>query len=74
MIEPTSAVPIPDDMPRAKGSKKYPFETMAVGESFLAPGVKPASFMGYASVQGKRLGRIFRCRTQERGVRCWRVA
>ena len=67
-------VPIPDKRQPGRPSK-YPFETMEIGQSFFAPGIKVRKVGNAARhYRPKR----FRCRTVVengiRGTRCWRVA
>lgn len=65
-------VPIPA---RAKKKSKYPFEKMAVGDSFSAS-VKPAGV--YASAQkwakDNNADARFVVRAEGEGSRCWRAA
>lgn len=67
-------VPIPDKRQPGRPSK-YPFDTMEIGQSFFAPGIKVRKVGNAARhYRPKR----FRCRTVVengiRGTRCWRVA
>jgi len=67
-------VTIPDKRQPGRPSK-YPFDTMEIGQSFFAPGIKDRKVGNAARhYRPKR----FRCRTMVengiRGTRCWRVA
>lgn len=55
-------------------SRKYPFSTMKVGDSFFLEG-KLGTIAPSASQYNKSLApKKFCCRTVEGGVRVWRVA
>ena len=45
---------------RAGRARKYPFDTLAVGELFFVPDQTTANLTTYASLQGRKLGRKFR--------------
>ena len=72
MFKLTSNVPIPAS---ARGRPcKYPFNTMKVGQSFLAPLHLRHNMMVLVSYH-KRKGRgEFTCRTTPEGIRVWRTA
>lgn len=44
----------------AKGDRKYPFNTMEVGDSFFVPNRDKNTLSTHASLTGKRLGRKFK--------------
>lgn len=48
---------------RHKTPRKYPFDTVKVGESFFVPDKASNVFATYAARQGKALGRKFRTQT-----------
>lgn len=56
------------------GRKRYPWDKMEVGDSFLHESEKPSSVSGQASMAGSRLGFKFSTRKTEEGYRVWRVA
>lgn len=64
-------VPIPG---KAKKKSKYPFEKMAVGDSFAAP-VKPAGLYAAARkwVKDNNSKWRFTVRAENEGARCWRA-
>lgn len=65
-------VPIPG---KAKKKSKYPFEKMAIGDSFVAP-VKPAGLYVAARKWAKdnNADSRFVVRAEGEGSRCWRAA
>lgn len=71
-------VPIPKSKRgrEAKGSSKYPFAAMGVGDSFFVKGAKMRSFCPYIGVWRRRNdpSRKFSCRSVDGGIRVWRVA
>lgn len=76
---------IPLPMHYDRTTRKYPFDQMSVGDSFLVPCEdRPAetaatlnrlrqAARAYRNRHDKKDQR-FNCRTLNRGVRCWRVA
>jgi hypothetical protein len=58
-------------MPRARGGRKFPFDRMAVGDSFETRDdhVRNAAYM-----HGVRNGQKFAARKANGVLRCWRVA
>ncbi len=69
-------------LPAAKsGSKKYPFEDMEVGDSFLVPfagtDVKrrrlQSAILGSCRIS-RYSGMKFSTRSSNKGIRCWRVS
>ena len=64
-------VPLPAPL---RGSGKYPWRSMAVGDSFFVPGMTTASIAGSVHSAYKRLpGWKFTSRTVDGGVRVWRI-
>ena len=64
-------VPFPPE--EVKRLDKYPFKTMAVGDSFFSPYVTRASLTSAAKYAGDKLGFTFICRAEgDGGARCWR--
>lgn len=62
-------VPIPKD---SRGGKlKYPFDKMAIGDSFFS---LSKSARGAATIYGRRHEMKFSSREENNGVRIWRVA
>lgn len=56
------------------GSKsKYPWVTMAVGESFLVAGVTIGKFSPQVVNAAKRFKTKYTCRSVDGGVRVWRL-
>lgn len=53
---------------------KFPFAKMSIGDSFFAPGRNARALSNAAQWHKKRLGRDFRCVTEDGGARCWRTA
>jgi hypothetical protein len=82
MIEIENGIPIPDrGSVGGKTHSKYPFSSMAVGDSFFLP-VKPGktlsqtqqSISGSIGYHTKKTGMRFVSRMVEGGVRFWRTA
>lgn len=72
MFKLTSSVPVPAV---AKGRPcKYPFNTMKVGQSFLAPRYLQRSLRVLVSYHKRRGRGEFTCRTTPEGIRVWRTA
>lgn len=65
-------------MPPAGGKNglaKYPWKSMAVGDSFLFPaGVSHQAASSNITSAQKRTGFQFSYRSTSEGIRCWRVA
>lgn len=61
---------------RRKGSSKYPFNSMEVGDSFVVSNRKAAEFGAYIRSFLRRSGMSakFSCRTDGKNVRVWRTA
>lgn len=79
MLKIDSSIPIPEI--KRSGVKKYPFDTMKVGDSFLFEhdyenntiacqriGGMAGSWVAYNNSTRK-----FSCRTVENGIRVWRI-
>ncbi len=64
-------------MPEAwasKGTSKYPFKDMKVGDSFLVPeGTSRGAIQSAAYYAGNTLSAKFVVRVTPEGLRCWRV-
>ncbi len=58
--------------PSARG--KYPFAQMEVGDSFFVPDKTTATFGGVLSHARKRTGFGFVMRSENGGLRVWRVS
>jgi len=58
--------------PKRGGNFKYPWNSLAVGDSFLVT-VKIGVISSAAGRASKRLGRKFSCRTTDEGIRVWRI-
>lgn len=71
MIKVESNVPFPEGR---MWSSKYPWSSLEVNQSFFVPGAQFRSMQSGASTAGRKLGRTFRARTVEGGVRVWRLA
>ena len=72
MFKLTSSVPIPAV---AKGRPfKYPFHTMKVGQSFLAPLYLRHNMQVLVSYHKRRGRGEFTCRVTPEGIRVWRTA
>jgi hypothetical protein len=54
------------------GNKKYPWEEMEVGDSFLFPEYLESPYT--QAVSASKNGREFVVRSTREGFRCWRVA
>jgi hypothetical protein len=65
----TNKFPIPEAKNGAPA--KYPWRTMDIGDSFLAPG---KSINGQATHAAQRTGRKFTVRKVADGWRVWRIA
>jgi hypothetical protein len=63
-------IEIEKDVPLPHGRHKYPFDEMAVGDSFFAEKVKAKSLR---SIAWRHRPKQFTIRKEEEGVRCWRV-
>ena len=74
MIEVEKGVPMPSVCLNSRGRpRKYPLDTMDVGDSFFCSEEKNA-VASAISVGGKRLGRKFMQRKEGDGRRVWRIA
>jgi hypothetical protein len=70
MFKLTSSVPVP-----CKGRPfKYPFNTMKVGQSFLAPPHLRHNMRVLVSYHKRRGRGEFTCRVTPEGIRVWRTA
>lgn len=70
MFKLTSSVPVPGkDRPF-----KYPFNTMQVGQSFLAPLYLRHNMRVLVSYHKRRGRGDFTCRVTPEGIRVWRTA
>ena len=67
-----SGVPIPGS-PRT-GCYKYPFDRMAVGDSFSLKGAPDGPVRSAASYYGKRNGKRFSVYRDDGTHRCWRIS
>lgn len=69
-----SGIPVPPK-PRPGGgaSRKYPFPSMEVGDSFFMPKGKPRVIATAACMFARPRGWKFTCRVVDGGVRVWRV-
>lgn len=72
MIQIEKNVPI-SRVPRLGRNALYPWQDMKVGDSFFVPGYTTKTF-GRTAAAGVRYGMTFSVRTQDGGVRVWRVA
>ena len=70
MIEATSEYPVPPISGRS--NTIYPWNDMAIGDSFLAP-IRLRCITGCRLNAERRTGRKFICRTVEGGTRVWRI-
>ena len=68
-----SGVPIPHGIQKGRPAK-YPWRTMQVGESFLAPHIPLRSMRGMAHRSQLTTGYKYECRAEETGTRVWRMA
>jgi hypothetical protein len=66
-------VEINKDVPLPIPKRRYPYGLMEVGESFLVQDGKLQIVCNANYRAGKKLGRKFIARREERGVRVWRV-
>lgn len=78
MYEVTGSIPLPKKrVGRKKGTSKYPFAIMGIGDSFFAPNVKLASFRATTYRHAALLGRKYTVRQTLEGnvlgIRVWRV-
>lgn len=66
-------VPMP---PSSSGNLKYPFRSMAVGDSFFVAGKSVGTMAANASPAARRIGggTKFTCRAENGGVRVWRIS
>lgn len=62
-------VPVPAFI---EGARKFPFNTMAVGDSFLINGYDPTVVRTAAAAYGKAHKQKFTVRKTPEGHRCWR--
>ncbi len=65
MIETQANVQQPPKRLRGRRTKKYPYETMEIGEMFFVPLGKVNSITSYSATQGGRMRRKFSTR------QCW---
>ena len=63
-------VPIPERFGRCK---RYPFEKMEVGDSFLAPLDQIESARQSSYYWARKHGRKYKTQRQENGFRIWRI-
>jgi hypothetical protein len=56
------------------GFRKYPWEGMQIGDSFLISDKSITSVSSVANRASARLGMKFSCRSTDAGVRVWRVS
>ena len=70
----TSVITVDKGVPLPKLRMSYPYETMAIGDSFLMSGksLQVACNSNYRA--SKKLGKRFIARNSEDGVRIWRSA
>ena len=61
------------EVPNYERYRKYPFEGMEIGDSFLVPHEMKNRVQASASSYGRRKNKRFLTRTVESGVRVWRV-
>jgi len=66
-----TGIPLPAGGQR--GSPKYPFRDLGLGDSFFVPDTK-VTRLSVAKREYEREGKRFVCRTVDDGVRVWRVA
>ncbi len=67
-------IPIPEYVGKRGRPSKYPWDIMAVGDSFLFPkGIKHSSAYQTAGHASKSYERKFVVRKTKEGYRCWRV-
>ncbi len=70
-IEVDTKIPIPKRGPGDRS--KYPWITMKIGESFYVPGRTIESFSAQVTNAAKRFRTRYTCRTENGGVRVWRI-
>ena len=61
-------------IPTPKRLPALPYTQVQVGESFLVVDRVMRTVLNLNYKMGKKLGRKFTCRTEERGIRVWRIA
>jgi len=68
-------IPIPDGRQSNGGrEEKYPFKSMAVGDSFLFPnGATESSCYAIGYYWSRKTKQTFKVRKTDQGMRCWRV-
>ncbi len=71
MFKIDKGVPLPKR--QVKGTTKYPWPALKVGESFLIPGGSLTNLRSSCSAAGKRYNMKFTARLVDGGVRIWRV-
>ena len=71
-VEIEKNVPVPEW--HGRSGAKYPWDTMEVGESFIAQCKNINSLSTARNNAERRYNRKFSCRTTPEGVRVWRVA
>lgn len=66
-----TGIPVPDFRPQ----RKYPFNEMKPGDSFLINGTDHASVANAATSYGRAMGRAWKFRVikTSEGYRCWRL-
>jgi len=63
MHKPQANIPMPEtDRGGASSKKKYPMDTMKIGEMFFVPRKRRTSMATHTSTRGKQLGRKFATR------------
>lgn len=66
-------IPFPADLPFRAPPRKFPLDTMEVGESFLAPLAEDNALRIAIAKRHKRGDRGFVTRRDGSGLRCWRI-
>jgi hypothetical protein len=68
-----NSFPVPDFSGGPGRPSKYPWKSMAVGDSFFVPGKLVENMSPLANYQERKNGVKFTCRTVDGGVRVWRI-
>lgn len=74
MIGISKSVPFQAEAKTGKGVKKYPFREMEIGDSFLISDPDLAASVMVQASKHSKLGKRFKCRTTDKGLRVHRVS
>ena len=62
-VKPGEVLPPPNRSPKQSAARKYPFDSMKVGELIFVPDKEVKKFASHVGSQGRKLGRKFSTQT-----------